>query len=134
MRRCAIIVAMAVGLGGVAQAQDDARAAPEYFIKAIIDASTAQQLAMICPRVKLDLPVVEQVTGDVMARLEQDGFDLNSETLGMVDPGDELVARQRAFMAKHDLDNAEQEDVCAAARAEMAEGSVIGSYLTEVPG
>ena len=36
-------------------------------------------------------------------------------------------------MAKHDLaDGAAQEAVCASARAEMAEGTQIGSYLVEV--
>ncbi len=109
------------------------RPAPGYFLDAIVATSTAQQLALSCPGVSIDPVAVSRGTDDVLIRLETDGFDVNSDDMGMLDASTEIQERQDAFLTKHALSNgAEADDVCAAARVEMAEGTQIGTYLMEV--
>ena len=95
--------------------------------------STAQQLARACPEISIDPDVVSRASGEILVRLEEDGFDTSTGELGMEDASADILARQEAFLAKHDLaDGASPELVCAAARVEMAEGTQIGGYLVEV--
>lgn len=109
------------------------RPAPGYFLDAIVATSTAQQLAQSCPEISVDPVVVSKASGDVLTQLEADGFDVNAADLGMLDATEEILKRQADFLDKHALsDGAETDDVCAAARQEMAEGSQIGTYLVEV--
>ncbi len=109
------------------------RPAPGYFLDAIVATSTAQQLAQSCPEISVDPVVVSQASGDVLTQLEADGFDVAASDLGMLDASAEIQQRQDAFLSKHDLSNgANTDDVCAAARVEMAEGTQIGAYLVEV--
>lgn len=128
MIRAAAILAICAS---VAQAAD--RPAPAYFVDAVMATTTAKQLALACPQISIN-PVV--VSGDaevVMDQLSTDGFDTALESLGMVDPSQDIAAMQIAFMDKHKLaEGAATETVCTAAKAEIAEGSRIGTYLLEV--
>ncbi len=109
------------------------RPAPEYFLDVIVATSTAQELARACPTVSIDPVVVGNASGAVLSQLEEDGFDVLADDLGMEDTGPGIQQRQDAFVAKHGLaDRADAETVCAAARLEMAEGTQIGTYLVEV--
>lgn len=109
------------------------RPAPDYFLDAIVATSTAQELARSCPSVSIDPVVVGKASGDVLGRLEAEGFDINSNDMGMQDASAAIKLRQDDFVAKHGLaDGANPADVCAAARIEMAEGTQIGTYLVEV--
>lgn len=110
------------------------RPAPEYYLDALIDTTTAQQLALACPTLSVNLPRVAQATGDVIARLEEDGFTMTAEQTGMEDATDALASRQNAFVSKYGLQDPSAEAVCAAGRAEIQEGTVMGSYLIEVSG
>lgn len=110
------------------------RPAPEYYLDALIDTTTAQQLALACPTLSVNLPRVAQATGDVIARLEEDGFTMTAEQTGMEDATDALASRQDAFVTKYGLQNPSADAVCAAGRAEIQEGTVMGSYLIEVSG
>lgn len=109
------------------------RPAPGYFLDAIVATSTAQQLAQSCSEISIDPVVVSQASSDVLTQLEADGFNVNADDMGMLDASEEIQQRQDAFLAKHALTNgAQTDDVCAAARVEMAEGTQIGTYLVEV--
>lgn len=109
------------------------RPAPAYFLDAIVATSTAQQLAQSCPDISIDPVIVSQASGDVLTQLEADGFDVSADDMGMLDASAEIQERQDAFLTKHALSNGAQTDeVCAAARLEMAEGTQIGTYLVEV--
>jgi hypothetical protein len=118
---------------GASAAQAADRPAPAYFVDAVMATTTAKQLAFACPQISIN-PVV--VSGDaevVMGQLNTDGFDTSLESLGMVDPTQDIAAMQVAFMDKHQLaEGAATETVCTAAKAEIAEGSRIGTYLLEV--
>ena len=135
MRNCFAISLFSawVGVtGSVAFAAD--RPAPAYFLDVVMASSTAQQLALACPSISVDVIVVAKASGEVMTQLETDGFDTTTDSLGMTDTSDAFAARQDAFLARHDLqDGATADVVCAAARAEMAQGTLIGSYLMEAP-
>lgn len=111
----------------------DLRPAPGYFLDAIVATSTAQQLALSCPEVSIDPVIIGKASGAVLTQLEADGFDVNAADMGMLDASADIQARQEAFVAKHGLaEGASTEAVCAAARAEMADGTDIGTYLVEV--
>ncbi len=111
----------------------DLRPAPGYFLDAIVATSTAQQLATSCPEISIDPVVISNATGDVLSRLEADGFDVAADDLGMLDASSDIETRQNAFLAKHALaDGASTDAVCAAARGEIADGTQIGSFLLEV--
>ncbi|SPH21732.1 hypothetical protein ASD8599_02483 [Ascidiaceihabitans donghaensis] len=127
---CAV-VAFGVVTGAVSASE---RPAPEYYLDALIDTTTAQQLALACPTLSVNLPRVAQATGDVIARLEEDGFTMTAEQTGMEDATDALASRQDAFVTKYGLQNPSADAVCAAGRAEIQEGTVMGSYLIEVSG
>lgn len=127
IRLAAIIAVIAVS------AQASERPAPEYFVDAVMATTTARQLALACPQVSINLPVISVASGKVMAQLEQDGFDTSSDTLGMIDPVDEITKRQQAFMARHNLKTgAATRIVCDAAKAEISQSSKIGTYLLEL--
>ncbi|WP_172676925.1 DUF5333 family protein [Aestuariivita boseongensis] len=111
----------------------DLRPAPGYFLDAIVATSTAQQLARSCPEVSVDPVVISRSTGEVLGQLEADGFDVNQSDMGMLDASADIKSRQDAFLAKHSLaDGASTEAVCAAAKLEIADETLIGSYLVEV--
>lgn len=114
-----------------AQAAD--RPAPVYFVDAVMATTTAKQLALACPQISINPVVVSKDAEAVMNQLNADGFDTSQESLGMVDPSQDIAVMQVAFMDKHKLaEGAAAETVCAAAKAEIAEGSRIGTYLLEV--
>lgn len=114
-----------------AQAAD--RPAPAYFVDAVMATTTAKQLALACPQISINPVVVSKDAEAVMNQLNTDGFDTSLESLGMVDPSQDIAVMQVAFMDKHKLaEGAAAKIVCAAAKAEIAEGSRIGTYLLEV--
>lgn len=106
--------------------------APEYYLDALINTTTAQQLALGCPTLSVNLPQIAKATGEVIARLDEDGFTMTAEQTGMTDAAEELAVRQDAFVAKHGLETPSQKAVCAAGVAEIAANTVMGSYLIEV--
>ena len=116
---------------GVAVA-DAARPAPDYFVRAVMETTTAQALARACPDISVNPATISVASGRVLEQLQADGFDAETDDLGMQDPSEAIRAYQDAFVRKHDLDGADTARVCATARAEMAEGTAIGSYLIEV--
>lgn len=125
------LAAVGMLVAGTALAAD--RTAPAYFLDTVMAASTAQQLALACPSVSVNLDVVSKASGDVLEKLKADGFDTTSETLGMQDTNAEFAKRQAAFLAQHDLaEGADADAVCSAARVEMAQNTQIGAYLMEV--
>jgi hypothetical protein len=126
--RAAVIFALCAS---AVQAAD--RPAPDYFVDAVMATTTAKQLALACPQISINLVVVSNDAEVVMSQLKTDGFDTGQETLGMVDPTQDIAVMQVAFMDKHKLaEGAATETVCAAAKAEIAAGSRIGTYLLEV--
>ncbi len=128
MIKAAVIIAVCAS---AAQAAD--RPAPVYFVDAVMATTTAKQLALACPQISINLAVVGDDAEVVMDQLKADGFDTGTETLGMVDPSQDISVMQVAFMDKHKLaEGAATETVCTAAKAEIAEGSRIGTYLLEV--
>ena len=109
------------------------RPAPDYFLDAVLAMDTSQRLAVSCPAVSVNPAAAAKYSQDVLDRLTADGFDLSVPGMGMESAEAPLAARQQAFMAKHGLsDGAAQDVVCAAARAEIAEGTQIGQLLIEV--
>lgn len=116
-------------------AQAEPRPAPDYFVDVTFATTTAQALAQSCPRLSFALLGASRASNDVMKRLVADGFDLDALFDEMADPAEEFDARRQAFLARHSLEDvATTEAVCAAGLAEIADGSDIGRYLTEVPG
>ncbi|MDU8945880.1 DUF5333 family protein [Ovoidimarina sediminis] len=129
-------------LAGLAAAQDAApekdvelRPAPDYFVEAVVASTTAQQIARACEALSLDPPRVQAMTGAVLQRLLDDGFDLERPDGGMKESQDKFAAEQVKFMAKHGLEGAiSSEMICAAGTAEIEEGTAIGALLIAVPG
>lgn len=114
-------------------AWSELRPAPAYFLDVIVATATAQQLARSCPDVSVDPVAVSNASGDVLNRLESDGFDVTAADMGMLDASNAIKERQDAFLAKHTLfDGASTKLVCDAAQVEMAEGTQVGGYLVEV--
>ena len=120
-------------LAGATALAAEERPAPDYFLDAVIEISTAQSLALSCTEVSVNPAAMALATDQLIDRLVADGFDINAEGLGMADSSDGLAARQDAFLARHGLANgAGEAAVCAAAEAEMAAQSGIGGLLLAV--
>ncbi len=118
-------------------AQDDVelRPAPEWFVEAVVAVTTAEQLARSCSTLSLEGQTVHEATTEVIVRLREAGFDTDRPDGGMEPSTEAFRAHQNAFLDKHGLSGEITEEmVCAAGRAEMAEGSKIGEYLMEMPG
>ena len=128
MRAVAVLLALAAPA-----AAQEARPVPGYFVDAAMDLTAANALAVACSRLSVDPVAASARSADVIGRLEADGFDPADGGAGMADPTEIFVARRAAFLEKHGLNDAAPEDaVCAAGRAEIAEGTGIGALLLEV--
>ena len=109
------------------------RPAPDYFVQTVVATTTAQQIARSCRTLSLNLATVQPATTALLQRLDSDGFDISRADAGMEEPTDRFTALQEAFLVKHGLSEGIGEDeVCAAGRAEIDEGTEIGTYLTVV--
>ncbi len=121
-----------VPLAGTAQ---ETKPAPEYYLQAVVAFTAAETLARSCRTISVDPAALTGEAERVLTQLEADGFDTTRADAGMQDPTEELNRRLVALMEKHGLETGAGEDeVCAAARAEMAEGGAIADFLLEVPG
>ncbi|SFR54363.1 DUF5333 family protein [Litoreibacter janthinus] len=116
-----------------APAMSETRMMPDYFVSALVATSAAQALALSCAELSVDPVAVVQASEALLGKLEADGFDPNDPSAQMESGEDRLSAVQQAFMDKHQLEGASGDAVCAAGRAEMSEGTEIGSLLVEVP-
>ena len=125
------LIVTALCSAGAAQAAE-LRAAPEYYLAALIDSSTAQQLALSCSDLSVDPVRMARLSRDIIDRLEADGFTMTADNTGMADASDILAARQADFVSKHGLQAADEARVCAAGRAEIAEGSGMGLLLIDL--
>ena len=125
MMRVALIIALSAG---AALAED--REAPAYYLDEIVAVTTAQRLADFCADVDFAIERAVENSGLLIERLEADGFDTGTATLGMKPSGAEILKRQDAFMAKHDMSL--DDPACRAAKIEIAEKTAIGGYLKEV--
>lgn len=95
--------------------------------------TTAQALALACATISVNPVALQAVTTDILQRLEADGFDVSRSEAGMLPSTEAFDARQQEFLTKHGLsDTATPDAACAAAEAEMAEGSAIGTLLLTV--
>ena len=130
--RTAVLAALALALPAVAQ---DRVPAPRYFVETAMETSTAQVLAVNCPTLSIDPVAMARRSEVALKRLTDDGFTPENLMERMEDPSAEIAVLQDAFVAKHGLsDGADQNTVCAAGKAEIAEGSAIGALLLEVEG
>ena len=103
---------------------------PEYFLDEIVAASWAEQVAKFCPQLSVNPISAAQLSQALLERLSEDGIDL--DTVEAASDADAIAQRQAVFLEKHGLIEPDQAAICAAGRAEIAEGSPIGAYLTEV--
>lgn len=129
--RMAIIALLAAS---PALAQDQ-QAAPQYFVDAAFQTSTAQVLAVNCSVLSIDLGAMARTTDATLAQLAEDGFTPENMEARMADPTDTIAAMQSSFLEKHGLANGAPETaVCAAGQREIAEDTPIGALLLEVEG
>ncbi|GIT92916.1 hypothetical protein JANAI62_33740 [Jannaschia pagri] len=116
-------------------AAEDLRPAPEYFVTAAMETSTAQILAVNCSTLSVDLGAMARRSEATLVRLTEDGFTPQALAEGMEDPSDAIAVLQQAFLSKHGLsDGAAESVVCDAGLAEIAEETGIGALLLEVEG
>ena len=115
-------------------AAQELRPAPDYYLDAVVAFTAAESLAVACSEVSVDLQAVRVASGEILQQLEADGFDTSRPDAGIEDPSAVLNERLAALMNSHGLSSGADEDaVCAAARAEMSEGGLLAGYLVEVP-
>ena len=107
--------------------------APDYFVTTVMETSTAQQVAVSCPILSINPALMADRSEAALARLAEDGFTPDTLETQMANPADAIAVLQDAFMAKHDLGaDGSQAAVCAAGKAEIADGTGIGALLLEV--
>jgi len=123
---------LAAAFLAVTPAMSETRPMPEYFVNALVATSAAQALALACAELSVDPIAVVSASETLLNQLEADGFDPNDPSAGMDDGETELDSAQQVFMDKYQLDGATSDAVCAAGRAEISEGTAIGSLLVEV--
>jgi len=105
------------------------REMPDYFVEALVATSTAQAVALSCPALSVNPIAAVQASDGLLAKLQADGIDVSDPASSFLPGDDKLAAAQTAFMDKHALDGAGAEAVCAAGKAEIAEGTSIGALL-----
>lgn len=109
---------------------EDLLPAPDYFIVAAMETSTAQLLAVRCPTLSIHLGKASARTEDVLQRLTEDGFEAGALDSRMADPSEAIAELQRAFIEKHTLQgDVTQDQVCAAGQREIADATGIGTLL-----
>lgn len=110
--------------------------APDWFVEGVVDLTTAQRIALSCRALDVDVEVAQAGSNAIMARLMSEGYDISREDGGMLPTREKFLARQMAFMERHEMAEGQisEDMVCAAGRREIAEDSGIGRYLTEVGG
>lgn len=108
------------------------RAAPDYFVGAIISTDVAHAIAVNCPKLSVNPVVAQAMSENVMTWLSDDGFDDVDPVSEMVDFSDRLFALQDRFMKKHNLRGANSAEVCAAGFKEIKAETDIGNLLVEV--
>lgn len=129
-------LAYALILAGPAAAQEDAPdlpPAPDWFVEAVVDITTAQRIAHSCTALEVDIGLVQEVSNQTMARLMSEGYDISRDDGGMLPSREKFAQRQQAFMERHDLAATQitEDMVCAAGRAEMEDTTGIGRLLLE---
>jgi hypothetical protein len=127
-------LAVAVLLAAAPAAAQDLPPAPDYFVRAVFETTTAQSLALACPTLSFELRAASLHGGEVMARLAQDGFDTSSAQGIAVSGFEEALEALRApFVARHDLEaDPSNENACRAGMAEIAAGTGIARFLLAV--
>ncbi|SDZ03961.1 hypothetical protein SAMN05444004_105138 [Jannaschia faecimaris] len=107
--------------------------APEVFVVSAMATSTAQILAVNCPRLSINPGAMTRETARVLDELGALGFTPENLVDRIEDPADRIEVLQTAFLTKHDLlEGATTDTVCAAGLREISEGSDIGALLLEV--
>ncbi len=118
----------------MAQAADK-RPAPGYLSDMFAQVYAAETLAHWCPTVAVNPDSVEKAWLEVFERLDADGFDAMREDNRMDDPSDAIGAAVEIWARKRSLTEAsEPSDVCRAADQEIAERTLIGSFLKRTAG
>jgi hypothetical protein len=113
-------------------AAEDLRPAPDYYVETLFAVTMAEALATSCAAMGMDLLAAGAATTELQEKLIADGFNPDALVTQMIDPAPALRDLQTAFLEKHpDLSAPEEDAVCAAARAELAEETAIGAYLVE---
>ncbi len=121
-------------LAGLAHAAEK-RPAPGYLSEMFAQVYAAETLARWCPTVSVDADGVETAWLKVFARLDADGFDGAPGNPGMSDPSDAIGAAVANWAERRKLtDASEVSDVCRAADQEIAERTLIGSFLRRTAG
>ncbi len=133
---CVLAVSATVVWGQSDDTDDvELRPAPDYFVEAVVASTTAQQIARACDTLSLDPPKVQNMTAEILRRLQDDGFDIERADGGMLESQEKFAAEQVKFMAKHDLQGIISSDmICAAGQIEIEEGTAIGGLLVAAPG
>lgn len=113
-------------------AADELRPAPDYYVETLFALTMAEALATSCPDIGMDLLAAGARTSDLRDELAADGFEPNALSTQMIDPAPALRDLQAAFLEKHPgLGDPDEASVCGAARAEMAQDTLVGTYLFE---
>jgi hypothetical protein len=111
---------------------EDLRPAPDYYVDTLFAVTMAEALAISCAPMGMDLLAAGSATTELQEQLTADGFDTDMLATQMIDTSPALLDLQTAFLEKHpDLSEPDEDAVCAAARAELAEETAIGAYLVE---
>ena len=93
----------------------------------------AEALALSCSTVEVDLFATQARVTDLNAQLAEDDFDTDRPFAQMIDPSPAIRDLQTAFLERYPLQDPSDEKVCAAARSEIAEGTIIGQLLVQDP-
>lgn len=111
----------------------ETRVAPEYYLDALFDASMAQQIALACPALSVNPAATSAMTGQVLERLEADGFDMANPDFDAAQAQAGFAARLSAFAERTGLgDGAATDVVCAVGRSEIDGATKIGALLVAV--
>lgn len=110
--------------------------APGYFVDAVFETTMAQSLALSCPQLSFEIREASLYSGEVMARLNDEGFDTNSpDGVAVSGFNESLSERVEPFLARYGLDtDTSAQNACAAGLAELAADSPVARFLIEVSG
>lgn len=126
-----IAAAMAICTTGVFA--QDRPVAPDYYINGVFATSMAQQIALACPTLSVNPATSSTLSGNVLGRLEEDGFDITQLDFDTQVGQQALDQRIAEFAERTGLQSgALTATVCLAGRREIEAQTDVGRLLLEV--
>lgn len=115
-----------------ASAEDSKPPAPDYYLEYLAASTAVDIYAHNCPELSLNMDAITAAIEDLSDKLRADGFQTDRPFENFTfPPVEERNAPILSIIARHESAEDPAASFCEEARAEMARGSLLGTFLKE---